>query len=130
MKYLILLFFSAIIFSFSLSAKTSELSVTMKNIGHAYKNAVRSSDDKEIIRHIDEMISLIEKSKKAHFKADLKEQSLEGLGKVIIVLQQSKSFVEKGDIIKAKAQLKKVDTLREKYHELHEPPSVWDLLFG
>jgi len=73
---------------------------------------------------------LIQKSKKANFKADLKEQSIEGLDKVITVLQESKRFVERGEITKAKAKLKKVDVLREKYHELHEPPSVWELLFG
>ncbi|ALO44614.1 cytochrome b562 [Pseudoalteromonas phenolica] len=130
MKYLVLLLFSVNMFSFSSSAQTSDLSVTMKNIGHAYKKAVRSTDGKEIIIHIDEMIILIQKSKKANFKADLKEQSIEGLDKVITVLQESKRFVERGEITKAKAKLKKVDVLREKYHELHEPPSVWELLFG
>ncbi|TLX48264.1 hypothetical protein C1E24_05555 [Pseudoalteromonas phenolica] len=130
MKYLVLLLLSVSMFSFSSSAQTSDLSVTMKNIGHAYKKAVRSTDDKEIISQIDEMIILIQKSKKANFKADLKEQSIEGLDKVITVLQESKRFIEKGEIAKAKSKLKKVDVLREKYHELHEPPSVWELLFG
>ena len=130
MKYLVLLLLSVSMFSFSSSAQTSDLSVTMKNIGHAYKKAVRSNDDKEIMSQIEEMIFLIQESKKANFKVDLKEQSIEGLDKVITVLQESKRFVEKGEITKAKAKLKEVDVLREKYHELHEPPSVWELLFG
>ncbi|MAD89335.1 MAG: hypothetical protein CMK64_06480 [Pseudoalteromonas sp.] len=130
MKYLVLLFLSASIFSFSTSAQTSDLSVTMKNIGHAYKKAVRSTDSEEIISQIDEMISLIEESKKANFKADLKQQSIKGLNEVIEQLELAKAQLSKGQLEESKQALQKIDELRKHYHKLHEPPSIWQVIFG
>ena len=101
----------------------------MKNMGLAYKNSVRATDLATFNTAIDEFIELLETAKTADFKQH-KTASLEGLDKVIYQAKQAKRLASSRGLEAAKAPLKSIDELRKKYHELHEPPSFWELLFG
>ena len=119
-----LLFFS------SLSAANNiDLEANMKNMGLAYKNSVRATDLATFNTAIDEFIELLETAKTADFKQH-KTASLEGLDKVINQAKQAKQLATTRGLEAAKAPLKSIDELRKKYHELHEPPGFWELLFG
>ena len=89
MKYLSFLIFIFSLVSFNSHAKQSDLSVTMKNIGHLYKKTLKTGDNEQKVQHISEMIELLEKSKKAKFKSGTQEESVQGLNKVISVLTLS-----------------------------------------
>ncbi|MCC9661333.1 MULTISPECIES: cytochrome b562 [Pseudoalteromonas] len=117
---------------FSLSSMADaplDLEANMKNMGLAYKNSVRATDLDSFNTAIDEFIHLLEKAKKADFKQH-ESESLEGLDKVIQQAKSAKQLAEVQGLEAAKAPLKSIDQLRKKYHELHEPPGFWELLFG
>ena len=101
----------------------------MKNMGLAYKNSVRATDLVSFNNAIDEFIELLETAKTADFKQH-ETASLEGLDKVINQAKQAKQLATTRGLEAAKAPLKSIDELRKKYHELHEPPGFWELLFG
>jgi len=130
MKYLVLFVLTFSVFSFQASAQATELSVTMKNIGHLYKKALKSDDPAATNKYIDELILLLDKSKKAKFKQGTEEQSVEGLNKVIENLKLAKKQSADGEYASARKTLLKVDELRKHYHKLHEPPTIWQLIFG
>ena len=58
------------------------------------------------------------------------EQSLLGLDKVIAQAELAKKAANEQWLSAAKEPLKNIDNLRKKYHELHEPPGFYELLFG
>lgn len=120
----IFLFFSSVSV-----ANNIDLEANMKNMGLAYKNSVRATDLATFNAAIDEFIVLLETAKKAEFKQH-KTASLEGLDKVINQAKQAKQLASSRGLDAAKAPLKSIDELRKKYHELHEPPGFWELLFG
>jgi soluble cytochrome b562 len=118
-------------FSFSVPAQeTSKLSVTMKNVGLGYKTAMNATTDEQLLSALASMSHYLNEAKKATFKKEVKKQSLEGLQKVLAVIEHAKMLVIRGDLQSAKNELKKIDRLRKEYHKLHEPPSFWQLLFG
>ena len=121
-----ILFFVTSLSSF---AKGIDLEANMKNMGLAYKNAVQASELSEFNHAIDEFIQLLEKAKTADFKQH-QSASIEGIDKVIHKAEDAKRLANKQGILAAKVPLKEIDTLRKKYHELHEPPGFWELLFG
>lgn len=125
---LILVTLLLFISSFS-AASDIDLEANMKNMGLAYKNSVRATDLASFNIAIDEFIVLLETAKTADFKQH-KTASLEGLDKVINQAKQAKQLATTRDLEAAKAPLKSIDELRKKYHELHEPPGFWELLFG
>ncbi|MCQ8880422.1 cytochrome b562 [Pseudoalteromonas shioyasakiensis] len=125
---LILVTLLLFISSFS-AASDIDLEANMKNMGLAYKNSVRANDLATFNTAIDEFIELLETAKTADFKQH-KTASLEGLNKVINQAKQAKQLASTHGLEAAKAPLKSIDELRKKYHELHEPPGFWELLFG
>ncbi|WP_286260660.1 cytochrome b562 [Pseudoalteromonas sp. FE4] len=121
---------SLLLFYSSVGSATSiDLEANMKNMGLAYKNSVRANDLATFNTAIDEFIELLETAKTADFKQH-KTASLEGLNKVIKQAKQAKQLASTHGLEAAKAPLKSIDELRKKYHELHEPPGFWELLFG
>ncbi|KTF09010.1 MAG: cytochrome b562 [Pseudoalteromonas sp.] len=128
MKFLVIIF--TILFSTSSFAKQDvDLEINMKNTGLAYKQAVQASDLAEFNTAINEFIKLVEVSKTAKFHKE-PEQSLQGLDKVITQAKLAKKAANEQGLNAAKAPLKNIDNLRKKYHELHEPPGFFELLFG
>ena len=127
MKFFIV---SLLLFYSSVGSATSiDLEANMKNMGLAYKNSVRANDLATFNTAIDEFIELLETAKTVDFKQH-KTASLEGLNKVINQAKQAKQLASTHGLEAAKAPLKSIDELRKKYHELHEPPGFWELLFG
>ncbi|MGX1110806.1 soluble cytochrome b562 [Pseudoalteromonas sp. MBR-15] len=124
-----ILVFLLILFSTASFSNELDLEANMKNMGLAYKNSVRATDLDSFNTAIDEFIHLLEKAKKADFKQH-ESESLEGLDKVILQAKSAKQLAEVQGLEAAKAPLKSIDQLRKKYHELHEPPGFWELLFG
>jgi len=101
----------------------------MKNTGLAYKQAVQATQLSEFNTAIDEFIKLVKASKKGKFYKK-PEQSLQGLDKVIAQAELAKKAANEQGLSAAKEPLKNIDNLRKKYHELHEPPGFFELLFG
>lgn len=127
--YKILLLIGVI--SLSVSAQqSSELSVDMKNIGLSYKKVMHAENKVDLLMSLEAMATLISNIQKEQFKPDLQKQSIEGLEKVLSVISVAKKYAENDDIKSAKKALERVDRYRKEYHKLHEPPSIWQLLFG
>ncbi|BBN83389.1 hypothetical protein PA25_33740 [Pseudoalteromonas sp. A25] len=116
--------------SFAFSKQSSDLEVTMKNMGHAYKQAMQSESQQELLAAIDSFREHLHVSKQHQFSPELHDESQKGLSKVSSVLDESIMLVNQGHLVAAKTKLKEIDELRKHYHQLHEPPSIWDLLFG
>jgi len=128
MKAVLLLM--VLIFSQTVAAnEMSDLEKTMKNIGLAYKQSVEATQLAEFNGAIDEFIELIEQSKQAKFYKEA-EKSVQGLDKVLTQAQLAKKAANEQGLEAAKKPLKAIDNLRKKYHELHEPPGFFELLFG
>ncbi len=128
MKY----FYLAITLLFSslaLAQQPVDLEINMKNTGLAYKQAVQATQIDEFNTAIDEFIKLVKVSKTAKFYKKA-EQSLQGLDKVITQAELAKKAANEQGLSAAKEPLKNIDNLRKKYHELHEPPGFFELLFG
>jgi len=115
--------------SVSIASVPVDLEINMKNTGLAYKQAVQATNIKEFNLAINEFISLVEISKTAKFYKE-PEQSLQGLDKVIAQAELAKQAANQQGLSAAKQPLKNIDNLRKKYHELHEPPGFFELLFG
>lgn len=127
MKFILVTFL--VFFSAVCVAEELDLEANMKNMGLAYKNSVRATSLEVFNTSIDEFIHLLEKARTADFKQH-KTASLEGLDKVIKQANLAKELASKQGLDAAKVPLKSIDDLRKKYHELHEPPGFWQLLFG
>lgn len=112
------------------SAQTSELNKTMKQIGFSYKQILKAETIEEANLAIIDMEAMIDKSRKLGFKKEFEKQSLEGLSKVETQLNMVKMLLSQNDLQQAKKVAMEIDALRKEYHKLHEPPSVWELLFG
>ncbi|MEL0646112.1 cytochrome b562 [Pseudoalteromonas agarivorans] len=128
MKFLVIIF--TILFSSSSFAQQNvDLEVNMKNTGLAYKKAVQAKELDEFNIAIEKFINLVEVSKTAKFYQE-PEQSIQGLNKVITQAKLAKKAANEQGLNAAKESLKNIDNLRKKYHELHEPPGFFELLFG
>ena len=128
MKAVLLLI--VLLFSQTVAANdVSDLEKTMKNIGLAYKQSVEATQLQEFNGAIDEFIKLIEQSKQAKFYKEA-QKSVQGLDKVLVQAQLAKKVANEQGLESAKKPLKAIDNLRKKYHELHEPPGFFELLFG
>lgn len=125
-----LLLFCTLFLSALTVAQPSELSITMKNMGHAYKKAVQAPDSETLIVQLDEVLGYLKESKKAYYKPELKNDSIKGLEEVEALVKQAKTLAQANNLAESKKLLVKVDSLRKQYHKLHEPPSFWQLLFG
>ncbi|MBA6409797.1 MAG: cytochrome b562 [Pseudoalteromonas distincta] len=128
MKYLVIIF-TFVFSSMSFAQQEVDLEVNMKNTGLAYKQAVQATQLSEFNTAIDEFIKLIKVSKTGKFYKK-PEQSLQGLDKVIAQAELAKKAANEQGLSAAKEPLKNIDNLRKKYHELHEPPGFFELLFG
>ncbi|NMP81929.1 hypothetical protein HHE92_19290 [Pseudoalteromonas arctica] len=128
MKYLVIIFTFAFS-SMSFAQQEVDLEVNMKNTGLAYKQAVQATQLSEFNTAIDEFIKLVKVSKTCKFYKK-PEQSLQGLDKVIAQAELAKKAANEQGLSAAKEPLKNIDNLRKKYHELHEPPGFFELLFG
>ncbi|MGO2330649.1 MAG: cytochrome b562 [Pseudoalteromonas nigrifaciens] len=115
--------------SVSIASVPVDLEINMKNTGLAYKQAVQATNVEEFNLAINEFITLVEISKTAKFYKE-PEQSLQGLDKVIAQAELAKQAANQQGLSAAKQPLKNIDNLRKKYHELHEPPGFFELLFG
>lgn len=124
---LFLLFFLSITV---FAQETSELSVTMKNIGLSYKQAVQATNKQELLSSLELLSRYSLEATKETFKPELKTQSLEGLQKVLATIERARELAQNGNMKSAQSELKKIDSLRKEYHKLHEPPSIWQLIFG
>jgi len=124
------LFISALFVNSAVHANQPlDLEANMKNMGLAYKQSVEATKLNDFNQAIDEFIALVKRSKTASF-AQHKTESLEGLDKVIIKAQRAKQLANEQGLPAAQGVLKSIDGLRKQYHELHEPPGFWELLFG
>jgi len=124
------LFISALfVNSVVLANQPLDLEANMKNMGLAYKQSVEATKLNDFNQAIDEFIALVKRSKTASF-AQHKTESLEGLDKVINKAQRAKQLANEQGLPAAQGVLKSIDGLRKQYHELHEPPGFWELLFG
>jgi soluble cytochrome b562 len=128
MKYFSLIFL-LVLSVYSYADKPVDLEVNMKNTGLAYKEAVQAIGIGGFNTAIDKFIRLVETSKTAKFHKE-EQMSLQGLDKVIEQAQLAKKLANERGLDAAKPALKNIDNLRKKYHELHEPPGFFDLLFG
>ncbi|MEM5507630.1 cytochrome b562 [Pseudoalteromonas sp. AS71] len=128
MKYLVIIF-TLLFSSMSFAQQSVDLEVNMKNTGLAYKQAVQATQLSEFNTAIDEFIKLVKVSKTGKFYKK-PEQSLLGLDKVIAQAELAKKAANEQGLSAAKEPLKNIDNLRKKYHELHEPPGFFELLFG
>ncbi|MGY8838228.1 MAG: cytochrome b562 [Enterobacterales bacterium] len=128
MKYLVIIF-TFVFSSMSFAQQEVDLEVNMKNTGLAYKQAVQATQLSEFNTAIDEFIKLVKVSKTGKFYKK-PEQSLQGLDKVIAQAELAKKAANEQGLSAAKEPLKNIDNLRKKYHELHEPPGFFELLFG
>ena len=128
MKYLVIIF-TLLFSSMSFAQQSVDLEINMKNTGLAYKQAVQATQLSEFNTAIDEFIKLVKVSKTGKFYKK-PEQSLQGLDKVIAQAELAKKAANEQGLSAAKEPLKNIDNLRKKYHELHEPPGVFELLFG
>lgn len=124
------LFISALFVNSAVHANQPlDLEANMKNMGLAYKQSVEATKLNDFNQAIDEFIALVKRSKTASF-AQHKTESLEGLDKVINKAQRAKQLANEQGLPAAQGVLKSIDRLRKQYHELHEPPGFWELLFG
>ncbi|MBB1387529.1 MULTISPECIES: cytochrome b562 [unclassified Pseudoalteromonas] len=123
------IFFTLLFSSFVFADQPVDLEINMKNTGLAYKQAVQATELAEFNIAIDKFIKLVKVSKTAKFYKE-PEQSLQGLDKVIVQAERAKKAANEHGLDSAKAPLKNIDNLRKKYHELHEPPGFFELLFG
>ncbi|AQP98424.1 hypothetical protein B0W48_00615 [Pseudoalteromonas aliena] len=123
------IFFTLLFSSFVFADQPVDLEINMKNTGLAYKQAVQATELAEFNIAIDKFIKLVKVSKTAKFYKE-PEQSLQGLDKVIAQAERAKKAANENGLDSAKAPLKNIDNLRKKYHELHEPPGFFELLFG
>ena len=123
--YIVVLMFSHSV----LSAEVTKLETTMKNMGLAYKKSVQATDVKKFNLAIDEFIKLVEVSQLTKFNKEAKK-SVQGLDKVLVKAKYAKKLANEQGLEAAKAPLKLIDELRKEYHELHEPPGFWEMLFG
>ncbi len=128
MKYLVIIF-TLLFSSMSFAQQSVDLEINMKNTGLAYKQAVQATQLSEFNTAIDEFIKLVKVSKTGKFYKK-SEQSLQGLDKVIAQAELAKKAANEQSLSAAKEPLKNIDNLRKKYHELHEPPGFFELLFG
>ena len=128
MKYLVIIF-TLLFSSMSFAQQSVDLEINMKNTGLAYKQAVQATQLSEFNTAIDEFIKLVKVSKTGKFYKK-PEQSLQGLDKVIAQAELAKKAANEQGLSAAKEPLKNIDNLRKKYHELHEPPGFFKLLFG
>ncbi|QQM66411.1 hypothetical protein JG479_17645 [Pseudoalteromonas sp. LC2018020214] len=128
MKYLVIIF-TLLFSSMSFAQQSVDLEINMKKTGLAYKQAVQATQLSEFNTAIDEFIKLVKVSKTGKFYKK-PEQSLQGLDKVIAQAELAKKAANEQGLSAAKEPLKNIDNLRKKYHELHEPPGFFELLFG
>ena len=128
MKYLVIIF-TLLFSSMSFAQQSVDLEINMKNTGLAYKQAVQATQLSEFNTAIDEFIELVKVSKTGKFYKK-PEQSLQGLDKVIAQAELAKKAANEQGLSAVKEPLKNIDNLRKKYHELHEPPGFFELLFG
>ena len=118
-----IIFVLLLAFSFCINAQeSSKLSVAMKNIGLSYKNVMNAQSNEDLLESLSSLSSLVREVKH--------EQSMEGLDKVLKVISTARKHAELGELDKAKKVLKQIDEYRKEYHKLHEPPSIWQLIFG
>ncbi|MBS3797731.1 hypothetical protein KD147_08200 [Pseudoalteromonas sp. BDTF-M6] len=106
-----------------------DLEAVMKKMGHSYKQAVKAEDQGQMLMALDELQTLVEQAKQARFNKE-PEQSLQGLDKVLEQISLARTLAKNNELAEASVALKSIDSLRKEYHELHEPPGLWQLLFG
>ncbi|WP_404343845.1 cytochrome b562 [Pseudoalteromonas mariniglutinosa] len=111
------------------AAQPLDLEATMKEMGLAYKQTVQAGELTEFNSAIDEFITLLKKTQAADFK-NHQAESAQGIKKVIVKAQLAKRLANEQGLDAAVGPLKAIDGLRKQYHELHEPPGFWQLLFG
>ncbi|KZN58399.1 cytochrome b562 [Pseudoalteromonas luteoviolacea] len=128
MKFIIIL--AILLSGFAHSGEVQDLNQIMKKMGHEYKLAVKAQAPSEMSLHIGAFIELVELAKTQRFQEGKANESIKGLEQTIELAKQARSLARSKNLVSAKAKLKKIDDLRIEYHKLHEPPSIWDLLFG
>ncbi|MEM0515884.1 cytochrome b562 [Pseudoalteromonas sp. YIC-827] len=106
-----------------------DLEAVMKKMGHSFKKAVKAEDKGQMLLALDELETLVEQAKQARFNKK-PEQSQQGLDKVLEQISLVRTLAQNNELAQARVALKSIDSLRKEYHELHEPPGFWQLLFG
>lgn len=106
-----------------------DLEAVMKNMGHSYKQAMEAQQPTIMSHALKDLKKLVQEAKRARF-SKAPEQSQQGLDKVLERIASAQQQLAQGQFEAARETLKDIDTLRKKYHELHEPPGFWELLFG
>ncbi|ATC97053.1 cytochrome b562 [Pseudoalteromonas tunicata] len=128
MKILIAFSFTLFFFSHTVLAQ-NDLEVTMKNMALSYKNTMQAQNVDSLINHLNEFKSLVLKSKELGFPPEKSVVSIEGIDKVLVLINKAEVLAKNGQLLEAQSILKSVDGLRKEYHKYHEP-SLWQLIFG
>ena len=110
--------------------KPFDLEANMKNMGLAFKQALKSKDPDTLTTQLKKLKQLVELSKTAKFPDGKTSISIEGLNKVIKQIELAQQLNLDGKFKQAKEVMMQVDNLRKEYHEYHKPPSIWDMIFG
>lgn len=112
------------------NAQTSiDLEAVMKKMGHSYKLAVKAQSSEQMLAALTEFEGYVQQAQQARFNNEA-EKSLKGLEEVLLQLESARQLAATEQLDAAREQLMKIDDLRKEYHELHEPPGFWELLFG
>ena len=106
-----------------------DLEAVMKNMGHSYKQAMKAQQPTIMSNALKDLKERVQEAKRARF-SKAAEQSQQGLDKVLERIASAEQQLAQGQLEAARETLKDIDMLRKKYHELHEPPGFWELLFG
>ncbi|WP_105201477.1 cytochrome b562 [Pseudoalteromonas sp. T1lg10] len=106
-----------------------DLEAVMKKMGHSFKQAVKAEDQGQMLMALDELETLVEQAKQTRFNKEPEKSQL-GLDKVLEQIALARTLTQNNELAQASVALKSIDSLRKEYHELHEPPGLWQLLFG
>ncbi|WP_333608086.1 cytochrome b562 [Arsukibacterium sp.] len=114
---------------FMVQAKNVNLETTMKTMGFVYKQASETSDPAELGKYVAKLQDLVQDAKRAPLPSDKAEIYLQGLNKVLVVLDDTARALAAEDMALAQQQLKQVEKLRQQYHR-ERRFSIWRMIFG
>ncbi|WP_038176741.1 MULTISPECIES: cytochrome b562 [Vibrio] len=118
---------------FALSAQVYasdfDLKATMKQIKVEFNHAAQAEQITEMQAAVANLSQLVEQSKLGEYPPEKTELYLEGFNKLSVALDTVEDKLADGDLLAAKAALKRVDALREEYHDKRNP-SIWSKLFS
>jgi soluble cytochrome b562 len=108
---------------------STDVEKTMKTMSLKYKQAMKSTEANAMLTQINDLQQLVASVQLVKFEKKRNAILQQGLSEVQTQLGIVHSSLVANDIIAAKSQLKKVATLRKRYHK-ERSPDIWQLIFG